>query len=489
MSIIKLNANEYLKGLKWSLMPKYSIDTVKGKYITNEINDELEQVASVSIKKVIINNEYVDLPVSEDIAPTYETAVSNTGTYRGLVGGSPVDYQIHTADAMFGVTMASVSITLKSTKPVVSDVQLEVSLSGITKKRTESSWDNMYFTSISDIVSDLNAFPSQSEDFTSNSELQNYEIGKVIVAPFIKSDVSDNAKVNTGDIWAQWDREHSSSTLPGMQVTQDAGKTEGWNYYNVSSAVRAKGSITENVLWYQKRVINIVQSFTQIDQYTFSVVLSVPVKAVGGAKTRAVKATIYTGGTAGNDVIYSEGDPISLIELMDLLKEITITVKGKTVNDDKVDFGYSLDNQGELTTSLKNMNVFSFIESELVTPRTVWGMDNWMTSMSKYILDEYVRGKYQVEFDIYLHKLFSKNISINSQLKIMQLNSLPIRRDDRDVLFLVKSIEKQADSKGYLAHIKAVEGATTAVDDFRISLVYKRYINLESAVSNKYLVD
>lgn len=487
MNFKKIKATDYLKGMKWSLMPKNSIDTIKGKYIPNTTLEEETTVASATIKKVTINGQSITLPITPRATNMDKTvSMYNVGTYYNSVTGQYAD-MVETARGEVGVIYGTIEATLKSDKPVVSGAHLVISLSGISKNTahaTGSSGD--YVRHADTLASALSAVSSQPESpWADDSASQKYSEGSIILNPFMKKAYSNGSSIDGEDVNVQWD--HAKEGV-GTNDQKMAGTETGWNMYGVSGAYYVKGSVTSNKMYYKNETQVILQNFQQVDQYTFRVSLKVPVELLGVGKACLVRWVSYYIQERYVEE-YSPWDMIDGYCFLDLLKEINIEIKGFSVDNNKFDFGYSLDNNKDLTTNLKNLNVFTFIDSELVTLSTTWNGTSWMEKMSKYILDAYEKGKYIAEFDIYLKNGLSKNLAINSPLKIFQLDGLPIRRDNRDIIFSIKTIEKQVNNGSYLMHIKALEETSMVPEDFKALLVYKRNITISSDQTDKYLID
>lgn len=471
-----LMSNSYKKGMKWLQVPENKIDTVIFNPISNTYTEGIV-VAEETFNSVTKNGNVINLPCSID------TSIGNTCTVTSYASNSYFNGEM--CKGAIGIKTAIISHTFELEDPVVGTPVVKITLSGTTTSlsRGANGYDSMPSrdASSSTICSFINSHKSGDPvSWESDSDISNYSEQRVWTSTFVK-DPKATLHGGSMEYRCTWNPSSLESHLTWIEGAADISD---WDYTGVetdglhASSVRPEHSYDlhytrENeqhepiTVWINQTAILPIAEFkfnqvvTRINGRRFEVTVEIPIMVYYFAAAR----TGWNGTGTHHRNIDSNG-------AFDLITSVKLELVATKLDETSSTRSYSLDAHEELTTDVKNKNPFTFNVNNFITLGTRYGLNNWMESMALYLLKEYKKGKYILEFEVSAHWAITNNIQINTLLKVKNLFNEFITRDDRVCLFEVKTIEKQYKNSEFTYRIRALESAITTISIGNIGLVY-----------------
>ena len=465
-----LSSNKYRKGMKWLQVPENKIDTVVFNPISNTFT-ESEIVAEETFDTVTSGGSSISLPCSTsssvDVSnPSYN---SDNGTGGQQCKGNAF------------MKKARITHTFNLENPVAGTPIVRVILNGKTRKTARGSigYGSMpnYDASSSSVASFIDTNKNGDDvEWSGDSELRLYSNNYIYVCSWIKNyrGYGDSTPEN---ILTKWHGQPTSGFL--YFTTWPEGKY--WNAYNSSDKIQVypnpyyeplDSELNKNPYVYiNRKKYEFVLNVTRINGRRFSIDIEIPIMFIYTAAARMGSP--------------SAGDHMTFIDSFaayDLITSVQVQLIGTTLDDSTTTRSYSLDAQGEITDNAKNKAPFTFNKNELITLSSMYGLNNWMTTMGKYILTEYKTGKYVIEADVDARYIIENDIKINTPLKVKNLLNEYICRGDRVCLFEVKTIEKKYKDGSFVYSIKALEASYSTVDIGGIGLIYNFTIGSDPVV-------
>lgn len=454
-----LSSNKYRKGMKWLQVPENKIDTVVFNPISNTFT-ESEVVAEETFNTVTSGGSSISLPCST--SSSVDISNPSYNYYEGWGG--------QLCKGVAFMKKARITHTFNLTNPISGTPVVRVILNGKTRKTARGSigYGSMpnYDASSSSIASFIDTNKNGDDvEWSGDSELRLYSNQYIYVCSWIKNyrGYGDSTPEN---ILTRWHGQPQS----GFAWTQDNPAYADWNAYNESDKISVYPNPYYPPIDYQdaspyvaisRKKYEFVLNVTRINGRRFSIDIEVPIMFIYTAASRMGSP--------------SAGDHRPLIDSFaayDLITSIQVQLIGTTLDDSTTTRSYSLDNQGEITDNAKNKSPFTFNKNELITLGSLYGINDWMLTMGKYILTEYKTGKYVIEADIDARYIIENDIKINTPLKVKNLSNEYICRGDRVCLFEVKTIEKKYKEGSFVYSIKALEASYSTVDIGNVGLVY-----------------
>lgn len=249
------------------------------------------------------------------------------------------------------------------------------------------------------------------------------------------------------DVLTTWVDQSKSSHWAVTSNWWGYGDTEAVQMWPVT--IYAKGDIQSTKISLRNRTVPISAKVIKIDDYTYQVDYSIPVRYEYIASSQYY--TSFLGGRTYKDLDnYCFLDRISKINVELIMQEL---------NTETEDLSFSLNTFGGLTDRVVNEHPLSFTQNELITSETYWGdpFTLWSREMSKYILNKFKDGKYIVECEVPAAWALRNGIQINTALTIQLQDGKMISRDDIASIFEVKNIEKRFQDNRFIFALKLME--------------------------------
>ena len=440
----------YAKGMNWSLMPKNSIDTVTCKPILNTLTKQ-NLIHTENITKITISGTEKTLPIGADEGTNRYCFMFNKNNKKDK----------HMAEGIIASTVIQGSYTLKLNNPLPLTPTAKVVLQGTTHYINRGTFDLDTLRTLSAttlgsyIINNENGNLSFSNGISKDTvnrpdypDLIDYTQSTIPMYPFVRtynSDVIDatfKPRVSPSKILTDW------------RQGQDTGRTtahyDEWNTYGQENTIGLygnvilSGGVTNQRIPIPKRNIDIKVNVTKVDDYNYTIDYEVPVRYVYGA------SAIYLGPLGGEH----SADSYAFI---DLISQINLEIYSQELSEETVDKEYSLDDNDNLTTEVLNENIFAFSKNEFITLDATWSQNNWITAMSKYILDNYKKGKHIIDVQVPGKWAIQNNVTINSQFYVKQQNGQLITLKGSPVIFEVKNIEKNFALDSFVYILKLLE--------------------------------
>ena len=232
--------------------------------------------------------------------------------------------------------------------------------------------------------------------------------------------------------------------------------TKNWSGYDTTEAVQmwpvtiyAKGDIDSTKISLRNRTIPISAKVIKINDYTYRVDYSVPVRYEYVASSQYY--TSFLGIRTYKD--------LDNYCFLDRVSKISIELITQELNTETVDLSFSLNASGELTEKAINEHPLSFTQNELITSEAYWGdsFTLWSREMSQYILSKFKDGKYIVECEVPAMWALRNGIQINSALAVQLQDGTLSTRAGTERIFEVKNIEKKFQDSRFIFTLKLME--------------------------------
>ena len=174
---------------------------------------------------------------------------------------------------------------------------------------------------------------------------------------------------------------------------------------------------------------------SRINDYGCRVDFSLPARYEYIAASRYFKAT----SPVAEEKTFHDLDSYAFLSVINKIKiELAVT----HLNEETEDVSYVLDAGGNLTTPGEKEHPLTFDKNEFITLNTTWAAVPWTEAMSKYLLEKFQNGKHLVECEVPARWALEHNVHINTEVVIRLQDDSKISRDGKDVVFQVKTIEK-----------------------------------------------
>ena len=233
--------------------------------------------------------------------------------------------------------------------------------------------------------------------------------------------------------------------------------TENWSGYGTAESVQmwpvtlyAKGDMNSTKISLRNRNVPIIVKVIKVDDYTYKVEYSVPVRY------EYIASSQYYTSTLGIRT-YHDLDSYSFL---DRISKITIELVTTQLNTETVNVSYSLGGTaGTLTTDVLNEHPINFVKNELITSQAYVGSSTvlWTNYMANHLLTKFENGKYIVECEVPATWALRNDIHINSQLKIQLQDGTYIARNSNVCVFEVKTIEKRFRNTDFIFSLRLME--------------------------------
>ena len=453
-----LSPRIYNKNFKWGILPRNKIDTIVMQPIRNTPMKEASSFTQ-EITSVTVRDETVTLPVNLDLAFTH------FGYTNNFEMGQPTTM----CENYIGCVVASGSVLFALEEPLPETPTVKLHVDGITYYTNRGSLthetvsnNSMPFTQMASWIKN-NA--SGSEEWTDKSTdsinrgmyddptLIDYTAKSVPLYGWVRKIYPAGAFIDpyernlppAQDVLTTWVDQTKSNHW---------ALCEHWNAYGTADStemwpeiVYAKGDINSTKIVLSNRTVPIEASVTKIDDYSYQVDYSIPVRYEYMASSQYY--TSFAGARTYHD--------LDNYCFLDRISKITVELQSQVLNTDTMDVKLGLSDAGVLTNEVPNEHPLSFEQNELITQGTLWGDDPWVLTMSKYILDKFKDGKYIVECEVPAAWALKNNVHINTEMTIQLQDTTMITRNGTNCIFLVKNITKRMRSDSFIFVLSLME--------------------------------
>lgn len=464
---LSLTPRIYGRNFKWGILPSNKVDTVVTRPILNTIMEEASSFTQ-DISSVTIKNNDGDINTTLPIANTVKSnrAAISTNYEPNQIGAAAI---MCIGNVMCAVATGSVIFELDNPLPTMPSAKIHCE--GKTYYVNRGSKTHADIRAVYE--GDLHAVPqwiqnnaSDNEEWTDKSTdstnrgiyddptLIDYTKSSIPLYPWVRKIIPTSG---SGYIF---DEKPLQQDILTTWVDQDKSshwaQTQYWSGYNSSDAVTmwpakvvATGDVSSTKISLKNQNVSITTSVIKIDDYTYKVEYSIPVRYTYYASSQ------YYTSFLGIRTYYD----LDNYCFMDLIDKLQIELVAQELNQEYVDLSFSLDTSGQLTREVINEHPLSFNTNELITSEAYWGDTSslWSTAMSQYLLEKFGEGKYIVECEVPAAWALRNDIHINSVCNIRLQDNTLIARDDVTCSFEVKTIEKRFKDNNFIYILRLME--------------------------------
>lgn len=460
---LKLSPRIYGQNFKWGVLPSNKIDTVTMRPVLNTpLEDNVSLVQEVT--SVNVNNSVTTLPVSLDTGINFYQASNN------YENGATTTMCVNQVSGV--VATGSVIFELDNPLPTMPTAKLHcegntyfIDRGSLTHNTVAAASDsiNAVASWIYNNASGQEQWTDKSMDSTNRGiyedpTLVDYTAKFVPLYGWVRklrpagaftpgSNAESRNQPTEQDVLTTWVDQSKSSYW---------AVTSNWSGYGASDAVLmwpvtiyATGDVQSTKISLLNRTIPITAKVIKIDDYTYQVDYSIPVRY------EYIASSQYYTSLLGIRT-YKDLDNYCFL---DRISKINVELITQELNTEAEDLSFSLDTSGGLTERVVNEHPLSFTQNELITSATYWGdpLNLWSREMSQYILSKFKDGKYIVECEVPAAWALRNDVQINTALTIQLQDGKTIMRDDIESIFEVKNIEKRFQDNRFIFALKLME--------------------------------
>lgn len=413
----------YYKNLKWDLSPSNIIDTITGNVIANRVDEEFESVGnwtknSGALKYYHTNiNLPIALKTDGNVYTNYNTLIGwqryNAANNKMLYGYGRREIVVLRGTFDFEVLGAIESVP-----------SIDVSFTGNSREKTSGFSVGEFPSSYAPWNGGYEQLHSDYFSFNSwDKHMKN-----------ISGTTTTSLSTAVGRIGGT---ESSFSAL----VPTVAGNVipSNFSYYGLieSKAMNANGIYVDTL---NKQV-----SVLPLGSGQYRVTWEIPVRDLVMVNIRNNNTSTGVPGAINGAAIY-----------LDTISSIVFNAKVKKYDTEKIQFEYSLDDD-ELTVIPSNQHPLKLHDCELITRDSILQSVPWKERISKLLLDKYIKGKYVITVDLDGPWALQNNITINTQITVVNIQGNAISRGVTPCLFEVKGIEKVFQQQTFIYRLILLE--------------------------------
>lgn len=385
----------YKSNMKLSIVPTNKIDTVNSTRLYNNLTET--DIHSEDYTEARVFGKLVSLPLSAEVIQSHVVDGSRWMTNKNKPG--TVFENREFAKGRIDYILGSGETIIKVDTPISGMPEVKISLSGSSvyadhKKLKEGGSDvpendifGKYpsFDQFKDSTLNFAAWVESSKTGTNdNSLIWNYEDGRISLNPWVGS-LSSASVIRGAQIPKTYTPEYVDTTkdvlypsqvhttwAPARSGTFPRGGAFVLNWEDNGSGP-SKDVTYDNSAEYAYHSLMTIKDMeytfraqlTKLSDYSFKVNWTVPVLVVYAAASR--------------DENFVGGD-VKLLDsyaFVDYIKSVTVTLHGTPFNTDTFVDGYSYDDEGLMTTELKNTHTHSVSDSSVITTDSVFTGPNF----------------------------------------------------------------------------------------------------------------
>lgn len=458
---LQLGPRIYKPNFKWGVLPRNKLDTLSAEVT---LNTPLEDAGSIvqETNKVTIRGVEHTLPIALDVP------ISTVLNSNNFESGQPTTMCINQVSCV----TASGSMLFELTNPLPTVPSVKLHASGTTYyinrgSLTHAKVEEAYFGAASGVARWIYDNASDHEDWTDKSTdsynrglyedptLVDYTAKSVPLYGWVRklvpagpfTPVSQRNQPEEADVLTTWVNQDKSNHWAVTQNWQGYGTAEEVQIWPVT--IYAVGNIHSTKLAIRNRTVPISVQIIKIDDYTYRVDYSLPVRYEYFASSQYY--TSFLGIRSYHD--------LDNYCFLDRITKIQIELVTSELNTETIDISYGLDSSGNLTEDVANEHPINFTKNELITSEAYWGNPEnlWCQEMSKYLLDKFKDGKYIVECEVPATWALRNDIHINSELVVQLQDGTTITRKGEDCIFEVKTIEKRFRDDSFIFALRLME--------------------------------
>lgn len=362
--MLTLTPNIYKKNMQLSLLSKNKIDTVNIHPISNAtVENKVFHTEEINV--VTIGNTQHELPISDSVQPTHLHTSSNT-TWGSLVVGTE-DF----AKARVDCVMVSGKTRCVSETVIQGEPQVTVRLVGQSKKvaRGGSTFESYPgISTLNNIGWSLSSWIENNKTETTESLTVDYTGKTIPLNPWVRNFVeySLDTKPSANDVITDWMSSGASGRITLWWQNWSEGGNIDLSAYpsirmqspsTVSMSVEKSAGTTLSLHNVQ---LNMSVTIARIDDYTYDVTWTVPVRIAYAAASR-------TFGIFGGE---EDADNYAFV---DKITKIVLELSGTPYSTDTLDLSYGLDSHGTLTSIISNNYPIDIDAEEALTQYTHYG--------------------------------------------------------------------------------------------------------------------
>ncbi len=461
---LRLSPRIYRQNFKWSVLPSNKIDTVTAKPVLNTpLEDKISYIQEVT--NVDVGGTAHTLPVGLNVP------ISHFGASNNYESGQPTTMCIGQVSCV--VATGSVTFALNNPLPVMPSAKIHCE--GITHfidrgSLTHDIVNDVSMQDVNSVASWIHSHASGSESWTDksidSSNRGTFEDPTLVdyTGQFVPLYAWARKLRTAGEFTLSSDAESRNqpteqdvlTTWVDQSMSSHWALTKNWVGYGAADAVQmwpvtiyATGDIQSTKLSVRNRTVPITAKVIKIDDYTYRVDYSVPVRYEYLASSQ-----YYT--SIFGIRTYHDLDNYCFLDRVNKLK---IELVAQELNEETEDISYSLVD-GFLSKQVINEHPMSFVQNELITSETFWGANKsnpWTLVMPNYILKKFKDGKYIVECEVPASWALRNDVHINSEFEIQLQDGTMISRNDAVSLFEVKNIEKRFRNDSFIFILRLME--------------------------------
>lgn len=444
----------YSQNFKWAIKPKNKIDTLVATPVDNtplaDVQSYTQEVTSVTVG----DETNVSLPVATSRNYTfinfdnnYESGAQSTMCINQVSG------VVATGSVLFELseplpTMPTAKLCLEGTTYHVNrgsqthDTLYNISFNNLATWIKENANGSDTWTNKSTDTENRGSYDDPTLiDYTASSVPKYGWVRKIIPAVSLATVTDRPEEQDVLTTWVDQSKSDHWALTNNWTASGKSGTILMW-----PTTIYATGNIKSTQIALRKQVIPITAKVLKIDDYTYRVDYSVPVRYEYMASSQ-----YYTWSLDFSD--FRKYHDLDNYCFLDLISKITVELSTQQLNTETYNVSYSLDDSGNLsTTEIKNEHPINFTYNELITSGATWGEQLWLEHMSEYLLKTYGDGAYIVECEVPASWALENDVHVNTEMQIKLQNGQLIKRKDTVCTFQVKTIEKTyRDSKFYYA--------------------------------------
>lgn len=454
MSILDLTPRIYGRDMQWKISPKNIISTVSSNPIINNVAEDPQSIRTLTYKKAV----HFESTGDRELTLPIDTSRYNAGlsipdellyarSYRtDMAWGASHELAKARVDVIGGHIFDSIVLD----SPIAGIPQAAVSVKGKSYVCARSRLEYSNYPSAQNLL--LEDFDLSSWIYEHHTEEQDYlqaTYGDFVpLMPFVSSSGYTQGRVFYGtpessDFWCKFNTgmgtgAEQGATYDSWVVGQDVKlgrvvRPENWNG-NFDAQARLPDK--------QQRLG--VKLTRGVDKYHYDLHAYVPISVAWAAASRYY-------GALNNEYF------LDSFAFLDLITEISVEIFGRPYNTEDVVYNYSLDSSGNLVNATKNDNAYKIDNNELITVSSTIDGQDWMSGISKILLDKYKNGKYVVRVKVPAKWAILNNVHINTLIRIKTLEGDYVSRAGIPCIFEVKIIIKKFEGSSFNYELQLME--------------------------------
>lgn len=492
-----LKASEYLQSSKYELVPQNTYDTISGTEVLSSQSKSTSLTGSVSIVSTDISSITWTNKSSQKNIGHWGTFNTGQSMGKSLVAVKTKEYTVTLTSSGQAISSKNCRATfsLKGSQWSVASDDVIYNISDIDEIENVDEWTD--WSNPDALVTEVKISAYKKDDWTGDSDYVKYSAERVPMFGFLKDGaeyLSDVQFTSSRDIYGTlrykptWTDTEITSHMPSsdlvitrwMPTVEDTSSiityqnfhalADDWEFngsHNTGGTLPVSGTTWQvrrdlsnydnnpytAMITYKSLYEPFSVWYEQISDYSIKVHFTIPIAyvyAAASAYTTQTYLGILYKHACDSTIFYNE------------TTSVDVTLECGQQGTDTSNFSYSIDDAGNLTTAIDNVNILNLSGSELITDLATIKLNgstgSWKEKLSLAILTEYSNGKTTFECKVPAEVGYTKNFKINDLYYIKKQDGSSITRGYKATPFVLKNITKSLEQGSFTWTLKFLEG-------------------------------